>query len=385
MLNLLRRVLDFFREESARLESLLEEGRREPLVRAIRLVESAVRRTDLPASTRERVIAQLREIRQQADSLPGTLRFAVALAALVRDLYLEIRIHSPNAKPAVKALHAARLAGCEVLPEQGDLLDTALTALREMMTEDATSVRSGLKQGRELARRFAATVAATDICPPDAARTALEIADWAYGDPPVVRAEALPAEQLPGALRETSKAQTGLMDFSQSMRIWCGRTALGLTVAFSGTRANHLKTLSADVEQLFMPSLHYLAAAGVVRLFLREFAAEPLWVVGHSLGGGLAQFAVAAQAAEDLPRLRAVAFNAAGLSLASLNVLGEARMAAACGRIAHFTTYHDPVSAFGGLLGAHLRLPAVAGHDGHGIADVRASLQGALPGAGAVA
>ena len=111
MLNLLRRVLDFFREESARLESLLEEGRREPLVRAIRLVESAVRRTDLPASTRERVIAQLREIRQQADSLPGTLRFAVALAALVRDLYLEIRIHSPNAKPAVKALHAARLAG----------------------------------------------------------------------------------------------------------------------------------------------------------------------------------------------------------------------------------------------------------------------------------
>lgn len=375
MLNLLRRVLDFFREESARLESLLAQGQRKALVRAIRLLESAVRRTDLPASKREKVAAQLCEIRQQADSLPGTLRFAVAYAALVRDLYLEIRIHSPNAKPAVKALHAARLAGCEVLPEQGDLLDTALAALQEMMTEDVTSVRQGLMQGRELARRFAASVPVQTICPPEAASVALEIADWAYGDPPVVHAEALPAEQLPAVLRETSKGQTGLMDFSQSMRIWCGRTALGLTVAFSGTRAHHLKTVSADVEQLFMPSLHYLAAAGVVRLFLREFAAEPLWVVGHSLGGGLTQFAVAAQAPEDLPRLRGVAFNAAGLSLASLNVLGEARMAAAQNRIAHFTTRLDPASAFGGLLGAHLRLPGASGHDGHSVADLRVALQ----------
>lgn len=103
---------------------------------------------------------------------------------------------------------------------------------------------------------------------------------------------------------------------------------------------------------------------------------------GHSLGGGMAQFRVAANVPSLLP-VGGVALNAAGLSGKSLQALGAAHLTAAAGVLDHITTYRDPVSTFGGgLVGGRYRIPWQNPplSNGHGLADVAACYMAAVAG-----
>lgn len=158
-------------------------------------------------------------------------------------------------------------------------------------------------------------------------------------------------------------------------------------VAFRGTDTGHWNVLVpnilTDIFQLYSCDICYIRAAGLIRHLLSNVPGlASLQATGHSLGGGMAQFGVAANVPS--PHLvGGVAINAAGLSGNSLQALGMAHLPAAVGALDHITTYSDPVSTHGGgLLGGRYRIPRQNAplSNGHGIADVAACYMAAAGG-----
>ncbi|WP_455564034.1 hypothetical protein [Akkermansia massiliensis] len=160
-------------------------------------------------------------------------------------------------------------------------------------------------------------------------------------------------------------------------------------VAFRGTDTGHLgvfvPNVLTDIFQLYSCDICYVRAAGLIRHLLNHVPGiVSLRATGHSLGGGMAQFGVAANVPSPLP-VGGVAANAAGLSGNSLQTLGAARLTAAAGVLDHITTYSDPVSTYGGgLVGGRYRIPRQNAplSNGHGIADVAACYMAATGGGG---
>lgn len=160
-------------------------------------------------------------------------------------------------------------------------------------------------------------------------------------------------------------------------------------VAFRGTDTGHLNVfvpnVLTDIFQLYSCDICYVRAAGLIRHLLNNVPGlTSLQATGHSLGGGMAQFGVAANMPSPLP-VGGVAFNAAGLSGNSLQALGAAHLTAAAGVLDHITTYCDPVSALGGgLVGGRYRIPRQNPplSNGHGLADVAACYMAAAGGGG---
>ncbi|WP_295927500.1 hypothetical protein [uncultured Akkermansia sp.] len=160
-------------------------------------------------------------------------------------------------------------------------------------------------------------------------------------------------------------------------------------VAFRGTDTGHLRVfvpnVLTDIFQLYSCDICYIRAAGLIRHLLNHVPGiVSLQATGHSLGGGMAQFGVAANA-ESFPSVRGVAVNAAGLSGNSLQALGAVDLRAAAGVLDHITTYSDPVSTHGGgLVGGRYRIPRQNAplSNGHGIADVAACYMAATGGGG---
>lgn len=157
------------------------------------------------------------------------------------------------------------------------------------------------------------------------------------------------------------------------------KTAGGnIHVAFRGTDIHHARVLPgnalSDIFQLYSCDVCYIRAAGLVHHLLHQMPhAASVNVTGHSLGGGLIQFAVAANLPTGGVPLHGVAFNAAGLSNHSMKALGNVRLTAATGAVDHVTTTLDPVSRVGGLVGGRYRIPRMPGvGNGHGLADVAA-------------
>jgi hypothetical protein len=117
-----------------------------------------------------------------------------------------------------------------------------------------------------------------------------------------------------------------------------------ITVVFRGTRLQSMKDLTANVIQFsdVVPTKYRWAAALVDDVVARH-AGRPVVVAGHSLGGGLAMYA-----ALRTP-VRAVAFNPAGLSRASLGGLSVPQLRAVQERtiafVARSGTVIEPVSA----------------------------------------
>ena len=74
-----------------------------------------------------------------------------------------------------------------------------------------------------------------------------------------------------------------------------------------------MKDVIEDIEQFYGvgEQSQYKEAASVVRA-VREAADGPIVILGHSLGAGQAQYALAMNA--DVGHMRGVGFNAAGLS-----------------------------------------------------------------------
>ena len=117
-----------------------------------------------------------------------------------------------------------------------------------------------------------------------------------------------------------------------------------------------------DAEQIFGPSLIYACAVGMVALVAQHMGQGNLFVLGHSLGGGLTQFAVAANRSNHI---EGWGFNSAGLSETSVRALLTAAdvdqvamenvvLTSLCYREA------DPVSKLGGLVGTVTTIPGSA-------------------------
>lgn len=93
----------------------------------------------------------------------------------------------------------------------------------------------------------------------------------------------------------------------------------------------------------------YYAALGILMAMIRTFPNEKIYVFGHSLGGGMMQFACASV---NSPAIEGYGYNSAGLSwynlrLVAKKVIGRGKRF----RIEHICTQTDPVSIFGHQIG----------------------------------
>ena len=135
---------------------------------------------------------------------------------------------------------------------------------------------------------------------------------------------------------------------------------------FAGTQFDNFHNLKTDVSQfLHSDAVYYAALAIMIEVNQeRQNNNYPSLVVGgHSLGGGLAQFAVGA--CRDKSGLIGLGYNSAGLSnFFILKMYGK--------RTSHFTNIfveNDPVHKWGNQIGRRLELEA-HGYLPHGIDDL---------------
>lgn len=128
------------------------------------------------------------------------------------------------------------------------------------------------------------------------------------------------------------------------------------TIWLGFTGSNSCSHLITDVVQIMGgPDSTYYAAVGIARTVTEKFRNKKIIITGHSLGGGLTQFAVSALMN---PNVQGIGFNSAGLSQSTMDILkhhqslnkenpskkNETDMT-------HVVMEHDKVSMFGTLVG----------------------------------
>ena len=169
----------------------------------------------------------------------------------------------------------------------------------------------------------------------------------------------LSKEELPVELQLLYDDQTGLIHSPDNAKAMVVRKGDEIVLAFAGTepgsadKTGRSGTIKTDVTQwlgISTPSM-YRSAAAVFDLLLshKPLANAKFSVAGHSLGGGLAQFAYTAmQGRHDPERLAgAITINPAGLSQGTLNKLGDERVSMAKNSIQNIRIEGDPVSPSG--------------------------------------
>lgn len=127
----------------------------------------------------------------------------------------------------------------------------------------------------------------------------------------------------------------------------------GIVLSFAGTEFKSTKrgahNLVTDAAQiLFGPETTYLAAVGLLKEVTYCYPKKDIHVVGHSLGGGLMQYAVAGVGSKYVTGL---GYNSAGLSSYSRKTLTAGRIRQAEKRIYHICADTDPVSPIGSQIG----------------------------------
>ena len=132
----------------------------------------------------------------------------------------------------------------------------------------------------------------------------------------------------------------------------CNDTKDRVILSFAGTEfkltRRGVHNIVTDAAQiLFGPETTYLAAVGLL-LDVAHSCEKEVCVVGHSLGGGLMQYAVAGA---GMKNTYGVGFNSAGLSEHSKRTLTFARRRKAEGRICHICADTDPISPIGSQIG----------------------------------
>lgn len=207
-------------------------------------------------------------------------------------------------------------------------------------------------------------------------RDYLKVANWAYEGKheKVDGIRSLSFEELPELFRkyynEAVYEESGyVVHAPASFHVWFGMEGDDtVLIGFAGTELTNLPTVRADIQQLVGYSAFYRMAIGVVSLMLQHYPSHNVRVIGHSLGGGLTQFSVAANIWRAQGRLTGIGFNSAGLSSQACRSL-ESNLPLATCSISHYITPHDLVSRVGNLLGSKIRLPE-KGNSGHGTADI---------------
>lgn len=189
--------------------------------------------------------------------------------------------------------------------------------------------------------------------------------------------EKLSKAEIPEELRVLYEEATGLLTGADGLQAWLGKKDGCIAVAFAGTDFRNPDMVMADILQLSEPSILYLKAAGLLHLLLKHMPDATFCVCGHSLGGGLAQFSLAANMEHFPDRLTGYAYNPAGLSMVSLRHLEASRLKAAAQNMWVFMTCRDIVSAIGGKIGCLTTLPETTSN-GHGMDDLKACMKAYL-------
>ena len=120
-----------------------------------------------------------------------------------------------------------------------------------------------------------------------------------------------------------------------------------INIGFGGTVTKIsnkcLKTILTDISQLCNVSTAYIYAAGTVTQIKEDYPNSNITLCGHSLGGGLAQFA----AAPHNKRVKAFCYNSAGL----LGAYKAIERFLPVKDIYHYRLENDIISRFGKLIG----------------------------------
>lgn len=206
-----------------------------------------------------------------------------------------------------------------------------------------------------------------------------DCSDLAYnggGRSPSGRFTAISKNTLPDVLAPIYDEDKGLLISNNGLKVWLGTDNRdSIVIAYCGTEISNLFMDIADIEQLVAPSLLYVMATGLLSIMKDNFDGYNFYITGHSLGGGLSQFATTAVFGcnEDYTGIvTCMGFNSAGLSLCSLNALEPDRLDKAQYMIKHYATPKDFVSPIGAQLGFVTVLPrAELGSNSHSLADVK--------------
>lgn len=195
------------------------------------------------------------------------------------------------------------------------------------------------------------------------AKAMLHYADTGYGgyaaEHVAAGARPLSSAHLPRELRPVYDEAKGLLRYKGLQACLLRELNGTVVVAFSGTDVGNPHMLLADLWQVTSVSVEYLRAAGLLAVISEKFATDAIAVTGHSLGGGLAQFAVAANCnAANSGRLKGYGFNPAGLSMRAFDALKKnGKLKIAKNLVEIYRTGLDPVSRVGGLIGNVYELP----------------------------
>jgi len=146
----------------------------------------------------------------------------------------------------------------------------------------------------------------------------------------------------------------GKFDFPCNLKGYLAQSDDGFIIlGFRGTKPANIKNDITDIWQLLIgPETSYLCALGLL-LELRDNTPpeKRICVYGHSLGGGLSQFTVAAATAKGQSNIDAFGYNSAGLGRATMSILRGIMPTGKSNNIIHLCHKSDRISKIGYLLG----------------------------------
>lgn len=306
----------------------------------------------------------------------GLLGVLTGTVDLMKNLLLVVKVSMHRESDADRVLLALEKKGLELLPGYGSLYKKALEILKQFVQLDVASIVMNLRKGSSYVKTFASYIPSQPFCPPEEALLMAECSEYAYtGYTFNKKVSPLKRRELPECLKMGHYDEvTGQLYVMNGFKVWLGRYEDRIVIAFAGTELSKIGAVLTDVHQLLAADTMYLYAVGLVRLFLETYPEQRFYVTGHSLGGGLTQFAVATNIALAHERMKGIGFNAAGLSASTLSPLDDRNLQLAMDSVVHYATIKDPVSVFGAAVGLRQLLPK-GKSNGHSLDDVKDCLQ----------
>lgn len=309
----------------------------------------------------------------EGQPLGSILGFIFSAVEVIRSCIEQVKDWFNLTTDKDKADQAIVKAANSILPKYGSVLRGFFTEIKDffIMEPFRSLVNLGLAQ-KECAEHYQDNNKNVNR---QMASDMLDIAEYGYvGHSDTKRGEyiKLSAKEIPDSIRVLYDEEKGLLSGSRGLLAWLGKNDSdnSIVVSYSGTDFRNSEMVYADIVQLSQPSVLYLKAAGLLKLLLDGIPNKAFYVTGHSLGGGLTQFALTANMNQYPKRLTGYGYNPAGLSMPAIEHLEEERLKKAVDNVWIFMTCKDPVSAFGGKIGCLTTLPKT-NKNGHGIDAVK--------------